>query len=130
MSQENVERMKRAFDAFSRGDLETVFGFIDPNFEIHDRVIGSPSERGPDALIANAGAVREAAGDVSWEPLEIVDVGERVLVRVHVTGTGQHTSLPFDGDVGHIYTYKEGKAVRLDIFRTWEDALEAAGLRE
>jgi ketosteroid isomerase-like protein len=130
MSQENVKRMKRAFDAFSMGDLETAFGFIDPDFEIHDRVIGSPSERGPDALIANAGAVREAVGDVSWEPREIVDVGDRVLVRVHVTGTGQHTSLPIDGDVGHIYTVKEGKAVRLDIFRTWEEALEVAGLRE
>ena len=130
MSQENIERMKTAFEAFGAGDLETIVGFIDPDFEIHDRVIGSPSGRGPDALVANAAAVREAFGDVSWEPREFIDGGDRVLVRVHVTGTGEHTSLPIDDDVGHIYTIKEGKAARLDIFRTWAEALEAAGLSE
>lgn len=98
MSEENVEGLKRAFDAFAKGDLETAFAFIDPAFEISDRVIGSPSERGPDALIANAANVREAVGDVAWEPREIVDLGDRVLVRVHVTGAGRHTSLPIDDD--------------------------------
>jgi ketosteroid isomerase-like protein len=130
MSQENVERLRRAFDAFASGDLGTVFGFIDPEFEINDRVIGSPSARGADALIANAAEVREAVGDVSWEPREIVDLGDRALAKVHITGAGQHTSLPIDGDVGHIYTFRDGKAVKLDIFRTWEEARGAAGLKE
>jgi ketosteroid isomerase-like protein len=125
-----VEILKRAFDAFASGDLETVFAFIDPAFEINDRVIGSPSARGPEALIANAAEVRDAIGDVSWEPREIVDLGDRALVKVHVAGAGQHTLLPVEGDVGHIYTLRDGKAVKLDIFRTWEEALEAAGLRE
>jgi len=72
MSQENIDRYKRAFDAFSRGDLETAFEFIDPTFEVDDRVVpeASPSERGSDALIANAGQVREAFGDITWEPRE------------------------------------------------------------
>jgi ketosteroid isomerase-like protein len=130
MSQENVEGLKRAFDAFASGDLETAVGFIDPEFEIHDRVIGSPSERGPAALIANAADVREAIGDVSWEPREIVDLGDRVLVEVHVTGQGQHTSLPINEAVGHIYTLRNGKAVKLDIFRTYEEARHAAGVSE
>ena len=130
MSEENVDTIKRAFAAFAEGDLETAFGFIDPSFEINDRVIGSPSTRGPDALIANAADVREAVGDVSWEPREIIDLGDRVLVQVHVTGAGQHTSLPIDEDVGHIYTVRDGRAMKLDIFRTWDEALDAAGLSE
>jgi ketosteroid isomerase-like protein len=130
MSQENVETLKRAFDAFASGDLEAVFGFIDPEFEINDRVIGSPSARGPEAVVANAAEVREAIGDVSWEPREIVDLDDRALVKVHVAGAGQHTSLPIEGDVGHIYTFRDGKAVKLDIFRTWEEAREAAGISE
>ncbi|MEK6272568.1 MAG: nuclear transport factor 2 family protein [Actinomycetota bacterium] len=132
MSQENVDRVERAFAAFSSGDLETAFEFIDPSFEVNDRVVpeASPSERGPDALIANAGQVREAFGDIAWEPREIVDRGDRILVRVHISARGLHTSLPIDDDVGHVYTMREGKAVHLDIFRTWGEALEAAGLRE
>lgn len=132
MPQENVEGVKRAFEAFARGDLEAAFELIDPSFEIHDRVIpeASPSGQGPNALIANVGMVREAFGDVVWEPREIVDRGDRVLVRVHMSAKGHHTSLPIEEEVGHIYTLREGKAVRLDIFRTWKEALEAAALPE
>jgi ketosteroid isomerase-like protein len=132
MSQENVDRIKRAFDAFSNGDLETAFEVIDPSFELNDRIVpeANPSERGPDALIANVGRVTEAFGDVIWEPREIVDRGQYVLVRVHLSARGRHTSLPIEEDVGHLYTVRDGKAVRLDIFRTWGEALEAAALRE
>ena len=130
MSEENVEAIRRAFAAFEEGDLKTILGFIDPSFEINDRVVGSPTERGPDALVANAANVREVFGDVSWESREVVDLDERVLVRVHVTGSGEYTSLPIADDVGHIYTLKEGKAIKLDIFRTWKEALKAAGLSE
>src|SRR5262245_28112985 len=109
MSQENVERVERAFDAFVRGDLQTAFEFIDPSFELNDQVVpeASPSERGPAALITNLTQIGEAFGDLVWEPREIVDLGDRVLVRVHMSATGQHTALPVEEDVGHIYTLSE-----------------------
>jgi ketosteroid isomerase-like protein len=128
MAAEDVARLKRAFAAFAEGDLETALSFVDPSFEIEDRVISSPPGRGPEALIQNAAQVREVFGDVSWEPMEIIDLGDRLLVRVHVTGTGDHTSLPIDEDVGHIYAFKGGKATKLDIFRTWDEAKAQAGV--
>jgi ketosteroid isomerase-like protein len=132
MSQENIDRVKRGFEAFTRGDLDTAFEFIDPSFEINDRVVpeANPSERGPDALIANVRLVWDAFGEVAWEPREIVDRDDLILVRVHMSAKGHHTSLPIEEDVGHVYTMRDGKAVRLDIFRTWDSALEAAGLRD
>src|SRR5688500_15399092 len=103
MSEENVDRTKRAFDAFTRGDLETAFEFIHPSFEVDDRVVpeANPTKRGPDALVENAGQVYEAFGEISWQPVEIVDLNDRVLVRVRVTAKGKHTALPIDEDVGH-----------------------------
>ena len=132
MSRENVERTKRAFDAVTRGDLKVAFEFIDASFEVKDHVVpeASPTERGPEALIANVGQVREAFGDIAWEPREIIDRGDLVLVRVHISAKGLHTALPIGEAVGHVYRLREGKAVHLDIFRTWDQALEAAGLSE
>ena len=132
MSQENIDRVKRGFEAFARGDLDTAFEFIDPSFEVNDRVVpeANPSERGPDALLANVRLVWEAFGEIAWEPREILDRDDQILVRVHMSAKGHHTSLPIDEDVGHVYTMRDDKAVRLDIFRTWTEALEAAGLRE
>ncbi len=50
-----------------------------------------------------------------------------MLVRVRMTARGKHSALPIDEEVGHVYTIEDGKAVKLDIFRTWAEALEAAG---
>ena len=132
MSQENVERVKRAFDALSKGDSEAALEHIAPSFEVNDRVApeANPTERGPGALVENLGAVTEAFQTISWEPLEIIDLEDRVLVRVRMTARGKHSDLPIDEEVGHLYAVKDGKAVRLDIYRTWAEALEAAGLSE
>jgi ketosteroid isomerase-like protein len=130
MPQLNADRIKRAFDAFSSGDLETVSELIDPSFEVNDHVVpeANPSERGLAALVANAAQVREAFGDITWRAGEIVDRGDRVLVRVHFSAEGLGTALPIEDDVGHVYTLKEGKAVKLEIFRTWGEARRAGGL--
>ncbi len=133
MSEENAERVRLAFDSFTRGDMDALSEFIDPSFEVDDRITpeASPSERGMDALVANAAQVYEAFGEISWEPREVVDAGNRVLVRVHLSMKGQSTALPVEEDVGHVYALNEkGKAVKLDIFRTWVEAIEAAGLSE
>jgi ketosteroid isomerase-like protein len=125
---ERLEQFKEAFRAFSAGDFDAVAPLIDPTLEIHDRILpeGSPRGRGIDALVANAARVREVFGDATWEPVQIVELGGRVAIRVRVTGKGQHTALPIDEDIGHVYAFREGKLTRIDIFRTWNEALEAA----
>ena len=129
---DNVERTKRAFDAFTRGDLETALEFIDPSFVVDDRVTpeANPTKRGPAALVENAAQVYEAFGEIAWEPREIIDLDDRVLVRVRLTAKGRHTALPIDEDVGHLYTLNGEKAAKLVIYRTWDEARSAAGLSE
>jgi ketosteroid isomerase-like protein len=130
MQSESVTNMRRAFDAFTQGDLETVGRFVDPGFEIEDRILpeGSPSERGVEALVANTAKVREVFGDASWEPRQILDLGDRILVKVHFQGSGQATKLPTGTDVGQIFTLRNGRAVKLDVYRSWAEARAAAGL--
>ena len=131
MSRENVERVKRAFAALSKGDFEAALEHIDPSFEVDDRVApeANPTERGPGALVTNLRTVTDAFGDLDWEAQEIVDLEDRVLVRVRLTARGKHSALPIDEEVGHVYTIENGKAVKLEIFRTWAEAREAAGAR-
>jgi ketosteroid isomerase-like protein len=132
MESENVANMRSGYEAFARGDLRTVERFIDPSFEIEDRVLpeGGPSERGVAALVANTARLREVFGEASWEPQEIVDLGDQILVRVHFTGTGATTELPMDADVGNLFTLRDGRAVKLDVYRSWAEARAAAGLED
>jgi hypothetical protein len=78
-------------------------------------------------LLANVQRVGEAFEQLSYEPVELIDLGERVLAHVHVSGTGREgirTELKF----GQLWTFQGGKAVRVDNYTGWEDAVEAVGL--
>ena len=132
MASENLVTLQRAFAAFTAGDMETVGELIDPEFEVDDRVVpeANPTRRGPGALAENAEQVKEAFGDVAWEPREVIDLDDRILVRVHVTGKGHATELPVEGDVGHVYSMRNGKAIGVVIFRTWEEAKQHAGVSD
>lgn len=132
MAPSAAENMKEAFDAFTRGDMETVSRFIDPDLTVDDRVLpeANPTERGVEALIANTKNVREVFGDASWEATEIMEVGDHVLVRVRVTGTARSVDLPMSDDLGQVFTLKDGRAVKMDVFRTWEEARAFVGLGE
>jgi ketosteroid isomerase-like protein len=137
MPSENVDRLRRGFEAFARGDIDAVEEVIDPEFEIENSILidALPSVRGVEALQVNTDRVREAFGDFTWEPQEIIEVGDRILVRVHVAGEGRSTALPMEQlspnlDIGHLWTLRDGRAVSLRIFRTWAEARAAAGLRD
>jgi ketosteroid isomerase-like protein len=136
MAGENVERLQLAFEAFARGDIDAVAENIDPDFQIEDSILidAWPSVRGVEALKVNADKFREAFGDVSWEPQEIVELGDQILFRVRLEGEGRTTSLAMeqlnpDQDIGHPWTLRDGRALSLRIYRTWGEARAAAGMQ-
>jgi hypothetical protein len=136
MDSANVEAITRTYEAVQKGDLETLHEqlseLLSPQFVIGERIVpeAAPHKEGPDALVANADHFAEVFGDVHWRALEILDLEDRVLVRVHVEGTAGHTALQIDEDIGHLFTMENGLATRLDIYRTWREARAAAGLRD
>ena len=130
MTGQNVELIKRNFEAFDRGDLDFLNARIAPDFEVGDRVVpeGAPAARGPEALARTIAELRDAFGDISFRPLEFLDLGERVLVRVRIEGTAGNGGLAIQEDIAHLYTVKDGLLVRLDIYRSWPEGRQAAGL--
>jgi ketosteroid isomerase-like protein len=132
MASENVEMVKRNYEALDRGELESVLATIAPDFEVGERAVpeAAPDVKGPDALVAIIDQIRDVFGDVRWKPLEFVDLGARVLVRVRIAGTAGQTELPVDQALGHLYALEDGHVTRLDIFRTWQEARAAAGLED
>jgi len=127
---ENLANLQRMYAAFTAGDRETVAELIDPEFRLDDRVVpeASPTRTGPEAIWENAEYAKEAFGDVTWVPVEVIDLDDRVLVRVQVSGTGRATALPVEADIGHVYEMRDGKTVGLTVFRTWDEAKAFAGV--
>ncbi|HEY6636598.1 MAG TPA: nuclear transport factor 2 family protein [Solirubrobacterales bacterium] len=51
-----------------------------------------------------------------------------VTIRATLTGRGSGVEVAADG--GHLFEFRDGRVVRMTMYRSPEEALEAAGLRE
>ena len=71
-----------------------------------------------------------AFAEYSVKAEEYVDLGESVLVVMREQGRGKGSGVPFDREMAWIWTFRKGRIVRMEPFRTREQALEAAGLSE
>jgi ketosteroid isomerase-like protein len=133
MSQENVEIVRRAFDAFARGDLEAVVATLDPavKLEDHDRSLDSPATyQGREGFLQGIALVNEGFEDVRYTPEEFTDTGRRVLVTVRRTGRGTASGVAVDELQFHVFDVENGRIVRVRAFLERKEALEAAGLPE
>ena len=64
------------------------------------------------------------------EATEFIDRGDYLIVPNRFGGRARHTGLPVEFSLVHLITLQNGKVIRVEVHRTKEEALEAAGLRE
>ena len=128
MSQENVKIVRKAVEAYARGDLETALTHADPD------IVWNPVEeaatQGHDAVRANLKRWETDFEDFEATPEEYIDAGDQVLATIHWSGRGRGSGLQVDIRTYQVNTLCDGKVIRMDEFTERTDALEAAGLSE
>jgi ketosteroid isomerase-like protein len=58
---------------------------------------------------------------------DVVDAGERVVSLFRIRGVGSGSGVPVERDDAMIWTFKDGRLIRIDYFNDQRRALEAAG---
>ena len=129
MSQENVEVVKAAFDAWNAGDMDRLRDIYDPNIVLH--MLRDWPEPGPyvgrEAVMRQWEQIRETWDADFVEPISFVDVGDRVVVRqIWRLGRGPDANI----DLTIICTFRQGRVTSLEYFRDHAEALKAVGLEE
>src|SRR5215510_10271602 len=87
----NADAANRAYEAFSRGDLDALReGFAeDAEWQTSDELPLGGVTRGRDAIMNNFSQIGNYWSSFSVEPSEFIDAGERVIVRGTQRGTGK-----------------------------------------
>ncbi|MEX0993202.1 MAG: nuclear transport factor 2 family protein [Solirubrobacterales bacterium] len=131
MSQENVEVMQAALEAWNAGDMDALRELYDPD------VIMRPPEGWPEpgpfvgreAVMRQYEQNRETWDADALEPIsDLVGAGDRVVLRMiwRAAGHGPESSMEFTG----VYTVRKGRIFYLEFFWDHAEALETVGLRE
>ena len=133
MSQENVEVVRKALEASSRGDLDGFSEALDPAVE-WTPVKGDPGyevHRGIEAVRAWIESWAEAFPDLRWEAERILDAGgDQVAAIVQQTGRGAASGVKVEYRYGTVFTVRGEKIVGVCEYASLRKALEAVGLRE
>ena len=127
-----MEVVKRCFELFARGETEVLLAHIDPEIETIEppEIPGSDTYRGYEGLATAYNHWAAQWDDFRVELEELVDAGSDVVAISHHHGKGRTTGIPVGGLVAYVFTVREGRLVRMRIFNSKSEALEAAGLRE
>ena len=123
MSTENLELIRRGYEAFGRGDIGTVLGVLDPNIHWHipGRSPLSGDYEGHDEVIAFFTKTQElAAGTFAIQVDDLLAGAQRVAVLCTVSAQrhGQHWS----ATEVHVWRVANGRAVE---FREYQGDQQA-----
>jgi ketosteroid isomerase-like protein len=129
MSQENMEKLRAAYESFSRGDFDAAIELARPDAEF--------IRPGVEAPLMGAAAIREwmepdAFEEQRVEPLTFEVNGDRVLVRQQTHARGAASGIELEIETWAVITFEDGLIARGQVYALEQEreARKAAGLRE
>lgn len=132
MSQQYAELLSRGYQSFEAGDTPAVLSLLhsDVTVEVHtDRPdIGQAVYHGHEGFLANFAELADVFEDLAIEPGEMEVRGDRLMVPCRVTGRGKGSGVAIEARIFHVWTLRDGKAERLQIYSDADQA--RAALRE
>ena len=134
MSQENVETLRRALEAFNRGDIDAALEALDVEVEWYPAVQPMLGEsavyRGHQGARDLFRELYEVYLEFQIEDAEFQDLADRVVVTCRVRARGRQSGAESDSPFGYLFEFRNGAVVRVRAFLDPKEALAAAGLPE
>lgn len=132
MSEGNVERATRVYEAWNAHDWDRVLAEVDESHVLHltGLLQGLKSEyHGHDGLREFLESFDAIWTDLRVDVERIEDAGDRVVGLVRLCGTATGSGVPVSIEYAHVFHLEGDRAVRTDAYKTWQEALDAAGIQ-
>jgi ketosteroid isomerase-like protein len=132
MSQENVDLLRSAFDAWNAGDVEALVELADPRCEFLPlRVqLEGGAYRGHEGIRQ---FLRDMADEWEWVRVTVEDyrdLGDQVLAQGHFEARGHAVAVNLHVPAAWLAEMQAGKILRVQAYTRIADAFDAVGLQE
>jgi ketosteroid isomerase-like protein len=129
MPQANLEVVQAVLDAYFRGDEPAMLELVSSDvivtqFPDQADVRDYHGHEGYEHVMNDWIGTWD---DWSIEILSTREVGDLVFVAARQQGRGRASGAPMEGDATFVFTVREGKIARWQMFRSEQQALEATG---
>ncbi len=119
--QDNIQLVQNAYDAFKRGDLETLLNTLADDVEWTtpgpaDIMPTAGSRRGRQAVGEFFAALGEMEDVELFEPKEFIAQGEKVVTVINYRGRVKATGKSAETTLVHVFDIKDGKVQRFREF--------------
>jgi uncharacterized protein len=132
MSEENVAVVRRAFDAYTRGDIDGVLRLCADNILITQpqEVPGvAPQQRGHQGVLEAFGIWPEQWDDFRVEIKQVLaDPGDSVVVTTRQIGRGKQSGVEVEAEFTFVFAIRDKQIAEWRIFVHESEGLAAAGL--
>jgi ketosteroid isomerase-like protein len=129
--------LRLAAEAYNRRDLEAVVIGYHPEFEYRparswvEAGFFEPCYRGLEGYREYVAITAEVfGGEVYFKPVEVVDLGKRIVVLAKVPMRAQASGVQLTEAFAYVLTLKDGQVISLQEYYDHSEALAAAGLPE
>jgi ketosteroid isomerase-like protein len=131
MSSENVELLRSMLDAYNERGVEAMLPYIDPDFEVTvppSLSVEPDTYRGHEGMRHYFESFADVMDEVRFEAGAFVDAGDRVVATTRLAARARETGLEVEQHVFQVWTVRDGRAVKAEVYPTKAEALRAVGL--
>jgi ketosteroid isomerase-like protein len=131
MSLENVEVVRRMYEAFHSGDAEGALARFDPEVVVDARMrVDAGIGHGREELYAIVGRWLGAFDEWREEIEEVRDLGSQVCVVSTQRGRGKGSGIETENRYAVLYEVRENRITSMTLYPSPAEALAAVGLSE
>jgi uncharacterized protein len=129
MAQDNVDVVQGAWDAFGRGDIETVLEAISPTAQtrVPESLPWGGTYAGPDGLREFLAKLGDSFEQFSATPQKVLGADDNHVVVLATTKGRTKGGATIEGSTIWIYQLREGKIADAETFGDTAQVLEALG---
>jgi ketosteroid isomerase-like protein len=122
----DVARLRGAYDSFNAGG-EIDFSIFHPAVrnDHSDGLFLDGVFFGPEGVRAALDEIVADWDDLTFETEEVIDLGDRYLVYLHMRARVRDSSALLDAQVAHVWEFRDGLAVRWDVYGDRASAMRA-----
>lgn len=127
MAQGHVELVLSGIEALNRRDLHGAMAPFHEDIEFLDAGTGL-RHSGRAAIRRYLTEFLSSYASYAETPEESIDLGDRVVLLLRTTATGEGSGVPVDVCHGEIHDIRDDLVARVTIYPTYDETLKAAGV--